>query len=666
MKGNNVFNRMEFLPTPRILLRCLTALVIAGCALPAAGEDTASGYAGSEVCGKCHAAQFDSQSKTAHAHALRRAQATDPGPGSHSQWAFGAGSKAITWISQTGEETIAEHGLSYYAATKSLAPTPGHATSSDLIYRTFDPVATALRCFRCHSTGPVTLAAKFQIQPSEPGVRCESCHGPGRAHAESGGAGAIQNPKRLSAVQINTLCGACHRQASELDDDTDWSNAWNVRHQPSYLHRAACFRNSNGALSCLTCHDPHQPLKTAASAYDARCTSCHPKAAHTTPIAARSCVGCHMPQVATSANLRFTNHWIGIYDPHRRNLVPSKRAVTDLRPVLVKDESANGMIVPADPSTLAPVYAQAMAERQRESGPDSAKAARAAADFGRFLLQIEKSAEAEAPLQRAVALDEHNSDPVIDEDRESLALALEAQGKPKEAFEYFRQAAEGHNPRVAARSFAKLAEMDREHADIYSRNAVTSEEKASGADSPRVALLLQEYALALRARNRDGEAEPLLRRALSIQQTAPKADPQVTVTVLNTLGNLLEGRKQLDEAEKLERAALSLSEEKFGPESTQLAMTCTNLADVLWNQKRLRDAGLLYRRAIGIDAALYGPDRPETAADIANLGMLMNEAGQSAAGAALLKQALAIYESTLGADSPQARFVRERLRGPGH
>ena len=77
--------------TPRIFLRCFTALVIAACAMPAAGEDTASGYAGSEVCGKCHAAQFESQSKTAHAHALRRAQATDPGPGSHSQWAFGAG-----------------------------------------------------------------------------------------------------------------------------------------------------------------------------------------------------------------------------------------------------------------------------------------------------------------------------------------------------------------------------------------------------------------------------------------------------------------------------------------------------------------------------------------------------------------------------------------------
>ena len=315
---------------------------------------------------------------------------------------------------------------------------------------------------------------------------------------------------------------------------------------------------------------------------------------------------------------------------------------------------------------LAPVYAQALAERERESGPENAKTAHAAADFGRFLLQIGKSAEAEAPLQRAVAIDQHNSDPAIDADRESLALALDSQSKHKEAFEYFRQAAEGNNPRVAARSFARLAEMDPDHADIYSRNAVTSEEKASGAGAPRVAILLHEYALALRARNRDPEAEPLLRRALSIQQSAAKADPQVTISVLNTLGNLLEGRQQLDEAEKLERMALTVSEERLGPESVQLAMTCTNLADVLWNKKNLREAGQLYRRAIAVDASLYGPDRPETADDIANLGMLMNDAGQPAAGAALLRQALAIYEKALGPTSDRAQFIRQRLAQSGH
>src|SRR3954471_5000837 len=151
-----------------ISLRCLAALLIVACATPVAAEDAASGYVGSKVCATCHVAQFESQSKTAHARALRRARPTDPGPGSHAQWAFGAGVKATTWVSQTGEETIAEHGTSYYSASKSLALTPGHASNTDLEYRTFDAKESALRCFRCHSTGPLTLAANFKVQPSEP------------------------------------------------------------------------------------------------------------------------------------------------------------------------------------------------------------------------------------------------------------------------------------------------------------------------------------------------------------------------------------------------------------------------------------------------------------------------------------------------------------------
>jgi tetratricopeptide (TPR) repeat protein/Zn finger protein HypA/HybF involved in hydrogenase expression len=564
-------------------------------------------------------------------------------------------------VSQTGEEIIAEHGLSYYTATKSLGLTPGHATGADLVYRTFDPVESALRCFRCHSTGPVRLTDNFRVQPSEPGVHCESCHGPGRAHSGSAGKQPIQNSRRLTAAQISTLCGACHRQASDLDYDTDWTNVWNVRHQPRFLHRAACFRNSNGALSCLTCHDPHQPLNRVTSSYDAKCVACHPRVAHTSPVASRSCADCHMPQVATSPTPEFTNHWIGIYDPSGNKLMPSKRVTKHLRPVSGKADAARGFIVPADVSTLIPVYAKAVAERERQSVPNSGNVARAAFNLGRFLLQIERSGEAEAPLRRALSIDERISDPEIDADRESLALALDAQGKQSDAVALFRQAAEGNSPQVAARSFAKLAEKDPEHADVYYRKAVAAEEKASGVESPRVALFLHQYALALRARHLDADAEPVLRRALSIQQATPKADAQVTVGILDTLGNLLEGRDQLDEAEKLERSALSLAEKKFGPESRQLAVTCTNLADVLWNQKNLREAGLLYRRAIAIDSSIYGPDRPETAADIANLGMLMNDAGQPAAGIALLKQALVIYEKLLGADSDEAKFVKENL-----
>uniref|UniRef100_Q026X7 Tetratricopeptide TPR_4 n=1 Tax=Solibacter usitatus (strain Ellin6076) TaxID=234267 RepID=Q026X7_SOLUE len=618
--------------------------------MPLAAQGSA-GYIGSPGCRGCHTSQFASQSKSEHARALRKSLPTDPGPGAKAQWAFGAGAKAITWVSQTGGNSIAEHGLTYYAATKSLAVTPGHKTTADLVYRTFDPAASALLCFRCHSTGPIALATKFQVQPGEPGVHCEACHGPGRAHAESSGAAPIQNPKQLSAVQINILCGSCHRQASDLDDDRDWSNAWNVRHEPSYLHRAACFRNSNGALSCLTCHDSHQPLQTAASAYDAKCSGCHQKAAHTTAVAGRSCVACHMPQVAARANLRFTNHWIGVYDLNGRRLIPTRRVVPGVQPASARSDEADGMIVPADASTLIPVYRKAVEEGEP----------RADSNLGLFLLRIGRNAEAEAPLRRAVALDEQNHDPAIEADREGLGLSLDIQGKRNEAIDVFRRATAGTDPRVAARASVKLAALDPEHAEEYYRNAVAAEEKGSGAGSPRVAVVLYAYARELRARNRDREAEPLLRRALSIQQAAPESDPRVTIDVLNALGNLVEGRRQLDEAEKLIRAAMALAEEKFGPESTQLATSCTYLADVLWNRKSLRAAGLLFRRAITINASLYGPDRPETAADIANLGMVMTEAGQSEAGAALLRQALAIYENTLGPNSEEARFVRGNL-----
>jgi tetratricopeptide (TPR) repeat protein len=641
-------------------LNKVLALAITAAA-PLAGQ-----YIGSGACRACHTAKFESQSKTGHARALAVARpgvpiSGIPAPESAAQWVFGAGEKATTWVSQTGEETIAEHGLSYYAATKSLDLTPGHANSNDLVYPTFDPVGTALRCFRCHSTGPVTLQAGYKVQPSEPGVRCEACHGPGSAHVNSAGApGTIQNPKRLAPSELNVLCGACHRQASDLDDDTDWSNAWNVRHQPSYLHRAACFRNSNGALSCLTCHDPHEPLKKTAASYDARCAACHGKVLHKTAIASLSCVRCHMPQVSTSATLHFTNHWIGIYNPQSRKLMPSTRMVKALQPASVVNKEAAQFLVPSDPSTLVPVYEAALSQRESESGPD-AKVARAAANLGLFLMQTGNNSAAATPLRHAMAIDTKNSDPASDADRENLAVALQSGGKRDEAFALFREAASGKDAKVSARSFARLAQLDPGHADSYYRSAIAAEEQASGPEDRRVAALLHEYALALRARNDDPSAEPPLRRALAIQEKAAKPDYRLTVGILNTLGNLLEGRRRFDEAEKLERTALHLSEEKFGPESAELAMTCTNLADVLWNKKELQEAGRLYRRAAAIDASLYGPERPETAADIANLGLLMKEAGQTAAADSLLRQALGIYEKTLGQSSDQAKFVRENL-----
>ena len=110
--------------------RYLLLAALPGLFFNLAAQDTASPYIGKTACGECHTAKLQSQSKSAHARALRPPQPTDPAfvalrrSGNLAQWAFGAGSKAITWVSQTGEDTIAEHGLSYYTATKTLAVTP--------------------------------------------------------------------------------------------------------------------------------------------------------------------------------------------------------------------------------------------------------------------------------------------------------------------------------------------------------------------------------------------------------------------------------------------------------------------------------------------------------------------------------------------------------------
>ena len=61
----------------------------------------------------------------------------------------------------------------------------------------------------------------------------------------------IINPKRLSAAELNTLCGQCHRMPPARGVATNFENPWNVRHQPVYFSQSACFLKSEGRLSCI-------------------------------------------------------------------------------------------------------------------------------------------------------------------------------------------------------------------------------------------------------------------------------------------------------------------------------------------------------------------------------------------------------------------------------
>jgi hypothetical protein len=208
------------------------------------------------------------------------------------------------------EDHYLEQALSFYKAKGGLAPTPGHAAKGTGVrYRTFAPDAAILRCFQCHSTGPLSLAPGRAVQPAEPGVRCESCHGPGSAHIAKPAASNIVNPGKLTPDGQNTLCGECHRMPPAKGVETNWNNPWNTRHQPVYLSQSRCF--TSGKLSCRTCHEPHTDQLADVSA---QCRTCHAAPKHETPVAGRTCDSCHMPAVAPGPYLSFRNHWIGIYD----------------------------------------------------------------------------------------------------------------------------------------------------------------------------------------------------------------------------------------------------------------------------------------------------------------------------------------------------------------
>jgi hypothetical protein len=92
------------------------------------------------------------------------------------------------------------------------------------------------------------------------------------------------------------------------------------------MELSACFQKS-GALSCISCHDPHRDAVPETAHYDAVCRRCHSNptsdtaatsaVAHTVcPKNPRSgCTGCHMPrqQIKGIPFATYRTHWIRAY-----------------------------------------------------------------------------------------------------------------------------------------------------------------------------------------------------------------------------------------------------------------------------------------------------------------------------------------------------------------
>ena len=316
-------------------------------------------YAGSSACKACHPAEYEIQTRSHHAQALRPmaesplaanlltaqitglqyrlaetgVSVTSGQPGKEVtaslEWAFGAGAQGMTPVGQIGGGFL-EHQYSYYTRARKLAPTFGHPAHPETpltllgLPQSKHVITT---CFQCHATGVEEGENGPDLTNFEAGVGCERCHGPGRQHIEFSRAGAdvahvrrsVVNPGRLAAKAQAEFCGQCHRiaQPGNASEEPELEDPVAIRFAPVGLMASRCFTESK-TLTCTTCHDAHQNAQVrSAFSYNQHCQACHSptmKVSSHCPRAYKTdCLNCHMKQASLGPYLQFTNHRIRIY-----------------------------------------------------------------------------------------------------------------------------------------------------------------------------------------------------------------------------------------------------------------------------------------------------------------------------------------------------------------
>ena len=238
-----------------------------------------------------------------------RSSRTQPG-----EWAFGAGDQAITFVSRVDAGHYREEGRSWYRQTNGFGPTPGAATPAGTTYRIFDPSArhSEVLFLPLHRTAhagcgrvaraPRVGSAVRRLPRPRGGARPVA----GRRASAKSAAASRPRASTTSAVPA-TECRCVGMKHSIFATRGMCATSLLL------LAASACFRESRGRLSCLTCHSPHAQIEAEPAAYDAACASAMLRRSTRSRCGARTCAGCHMPRVRPTPYLSFSNHRIAIY-----------------------------------------------------------------------------------------------------------------------------------------------------------------------------------------------------------------------------------------------------------------------------------------------------------------------------------------------------------------
>lgn len=323
-------------------------------------------YVGVEVCASCHAGKAATQKTTAMAQTSMRAGDADilnqhsdlhfrigkyrydiHSDGSNHRysvtdgavtqsanllWAFGNGRVGQSYLFKKDDGKFYEARVTFFDTLKNLHFTPSRElTSPKDVAEAMDrqvPDSEVEHCFSCHTTAS-KVEDRFDEQKLMVGVSCEACHGPGAKHVAAAkvatmagtpdaARGTIFNAAQLDPADSVDFCGSCHATFWDVKL-TGAKGGSTAKAQPFRLEESRCWGKGDARLTCIACHDPHQPLQKDASSYDPMCVDCHTNSAtdmHKTkicPKATRDCVTCHMPKIyVPEMHYSFTDHRIRV------------------------------------------------------------------------------------------------------------------------------------------------------------------------------------------------------------------------------------------------------------------------------------------------------------------------------------------------------------------
>ena len=323
-------------------------------------------YIGSGACAPCHTAESASQPNTPMGKALERPEESEilreyprlafrNGPylyeirreGGNPVYSVSDGTRTIVTpilaAVGSGVGTVAqtyvlefdglfiESEVSYYDSIHGLDLTMGHQgkkpTSLEGALGLPFPWRDEWLCFGCHATGAVS-GYHMQLNKMIPGIGCEGCHGAGADHVAAVVNGQFEdlhifNPRSLSPGDLTDFCGSCHRTLL-TEKLLGIRGVENVRFEAYRLVRSRCYASDDSRISCVACHNPHEPLVRDVRVYDSKCLACHPTVpvgegtpsnsrALPCPIAKQGCTTCHMPKIEVpGAHAKFTDHWIRV------------------------------------------------------------------------------------------------------------------------------------------------------------------------------------------------------------------------------------------------------------------------------------------------------------------------------------------------------------------